>query len=282
MNGIASRLEEHVDELETGETVRVNHSSCPAGEDTRRRLYITKRPDVILGYCHNCGDSASRYIGTRDRYRKSDSSFIKQCKPSEYVAPLLVAFHDKDNIPVEAEAWRIKSKLTRDQCAKYEIQYAPETDSIYLPFYTLDGFTNGHQLRPLHRTGAKYVNCVKDSDEELGGIVSEPTLGTDTIVIVEDLISGIHCNLAGVDALVNYGTHVKPSVLYYMAQDGYKHMVVWLDNDSSVVNKKASDMYNILHMYKTPEQTVRRISGEHDPKHLTTDQIQRKLRNGFA
>lgn len=270
--------------METGETVRVNHNSCPAGEDTRRRLYITKRPDVMLGYCHNCGHSASRYIGARDRYRKSDSSFIKQCKPSEYVAPLLVQFSDETNIPVEAEAWRIKQKLSRKICEQYEIQYAPDTDSIYIPFYTLEGFTNGHQLRPLHRSGAKYVNCINDENEELGGIVSPHARSqySDTLIIVEDLVSAIHVNEAGCDALVNYGTHVKPVVLYGAIKQNYSQYLVWLDNDNPVVEQKARDMYDILHMYKNPEQIVRRISDYEDPKHYDSEAIKGKVKNGYA
>ena len=46
--------------MDVGETVRINHADCEAGEDTRRRLYITMKPDILLGYCHNCGTSRSK------------------------------------------------------------------------------------------------------------------------------------------------------------------------------------------------------------------------------
>ena len=254
MNGIASKLEELLDELETGETVRLNHLQCSAGHDTRRRLYITKKPDVMLGYCHNCGESSSLYIGAKDRYRDRGKSakWFKEPTPSEYVEPLVVRFGDEKNIPVEAEAWRIKSKLSRKQCSDYKIQYEPEHNAIYLPFFTTEDSTNGYQLRPLHRYGAKYINYVKDNNKELGGIIKKAT--GDTLVIVEDLISGIHINEAGYEALVNYGTHVKPTILFRAIQKKYKHYVVWLDNDNKVVNEKARQMYDILYMYKHKNQ----------------------------
>ena len=281
MNGIASKLEEYVDELETGETVRVNHVSCPAGADTRRRLYITKKPDVVLAYCHNCGESSSRYISSRDRYRDSrGKSFNTTPKSSEYVEPLVVKFSDECNIPVEAEAWRIKSKLSRQQCTDNQIYYVPDSDAIYLPFFTMDGFTNGYQLRPLHKHGAKYINCVKDNNEELGGIIINPTKSYDTLVIVEDLVSGMHINEAGYDALVNYGTHVKPTILFRAIQEKYEHYVVWLDNDNKVVDEKARQMYDILHMYKNKEQSVRLVSEGTDPKHHISDNIRRRVDNG--
>ena len=49
---------EQLDEIGPGETIRVNHEDCYAGEDTRRRLYITRvqaDPTLLVGYCHNCG-----------------------------------------------------------------------------------------------------------------------------------------------------------------------------------------------------------------------------------
>jgi hypothetical protein len=42
--------------LNPGATTHVNHDNCPAGVDTRRRLYITKSDDnqKLKLYCHNC------------------------------------------------------------------------------------------------------------------------------------------------------------------------------------------------------------------------------------
>lgn len=283
MNGIESKLEEFIDELETGETARINHIVCPAGTDTRRRLYITKKPDVILGYCHNCGESSSKYISPRDRYRDNRGQpFNTTTKPSEYVEPLVVKFNEELSIPIEAEAWRIKNKLSRKQCSNYKIYYEPEHNAIYLPFFTTETFTNGYQLRPLYRYGAKYINYVKDNDKELGGIVREPTLASDTLVIVEDLISGIHINEAGYDALVNYGTHVKPTILYRAIKGKYKHYVVWLDNDNKVVKEKARQMYDILHMYKNMDQSIRLVRVISDPKHHSDDDIRKEVENGLT
>ena len=61
-----------IDDLEPGETVRYNHTDCPAGEDTRRRLYLTRPhadPTWVLGYCHNCQDSARSGGKKYEQYR---------------------------------------------------------------------------------------------------------------------------------------------------------------------------------------------------------------------
>jgi len=42
-------------ELAEGEQVRINHTECTAGSDTRKRLYIKNKGSHIVAYCHNCG-----------------------------------------------------------------------------------------------------------------------------------------------------------------------------------------------------------------------------------
>ena len=274
-------LTELKDEMDVGETRRHNHEDCPAGEDSKRRLYVTRKPDVLLGYCHNCGQSSSKYVSTDDRYRLSGYSTVKDSSAAkDYILPTAVSFKDTDNIPAEAEVWRIKNKLTREQCAANHIAYDPVNDGIILPFWRMEHLLdNGHQLRPVHqRGGAKYVNYVRDHDVELGGILKGPGQG-DILVIVEDLVSGIHIREAGFDALVNYGTQVKPMILYQIP-DHYKEVVVWLDNDNDTVIDKSKQMYDILHLYGNRDRKIRRISNYEDPKHYDSETIDEIVKDG--
>ena len=280
MNGTMHEiLSTYKDGLEVGESVRLNHVDCEAGEDTRRRLYVTRKPDVLLAYCHNCGVSNSMYVAASDRYRETPQTAIR--KPAvEYTHPILVDFSDKENIPAEAEAWRIRSKLARNECCTYKIGYAPEWDSIYIPFYGMDGSIDGHQLRPLHRRGgAKYINFQKDKDKHLGGI-ARWSGHRNNLVIVEDLVSAIHVNRAGYDALTNYGTHVKPTVLHAIPGD-YKRIHVWLDNDNVVVKEHARQMTAILQLYNRGGITIKRVAGYGDPKYYDTNKIQ-EIINGHS
>jgi len=272
MNGTMREiLSGQKDLLEIGESVRLNHVDCDAGVDTRRRLYITRKPDVLLAYCHNCGESASHYMAASDRYRETPQSAIR--KPAiEYTSPLLISFTEKEAIPAEAEAWRINNRLTRTNCKQYNISYAPEWDSIYLPFYGMDGDIDGHQFRPLHRRGgAKYINFQKDKDVALGGIATQ-NISMSCLVVVEDLVSSIHINKAGYDALINYGTHVKPTILHNISND-YKKICVWLDNDNEVVIEHAKQMTAILQLYNRSGAVIELISEWKDPKHYSDTKI---------
>ena len=267
------------DALEPGESQRVSHTDCPAGEDTRERVYVSRKSDVLLAYCHNCGKSSSKYMAADDRYRHGSSANIRKPATS-YTDPTLVLFGDKENIPAEADAWRLKGKLSRNIAQEYGFQYAPEWDSIYVPFYDMETEIAGHQLRPLHRRGgAKYINFVKDKDKELGGITVCPHKRSKTIVIVEDLVSAAHINGAGYDALINYGTHVKPTILYKIPKD-YKQVVVWLDNDNPTVHEHAKQMFDILHLYNNTGQSIRRISKHEDPKHYDDVKIKEIIDDG--
>ena len=45
------------DELKLGQQKNFNHIDCPAGTDTRGRLYVKRVSGGILGYCHNCQEA---------------------------------------------------------------------------------------------------------------------------------------------------------------------------------------------------------------------------------
>ena len=267
--------------LTVGETLRMNHTRCTAGEDTRRRLYVTRKADVLLGYCHNCQQSVSKYVAPDDRFRKDVALSTSVVKPI-LTNPLIVPFNDKDNIPREAEAWRFKSKLSRKLCDEWKIGYCPEYNAIYLPFYWMDGSNDGFQLRPLDKQStAKYVNHVWGHDDaELGGRLFAHGIAKNICVIVEDLVSAIHIAEAGYDALVNYGTAVKPTVLYELSKEKYDQIIVWLDNDSDLIIKKAAQMTNVLNMYSP--NIAGRITSHADPKKFTEAEITEVIDNGHA
>jgi hypothetical protein len=211
-------------------------------------------------------------MAPEDRYRERGPVSATPEPATEYTTPTVVALDNRHVLPTEAEAWRIKAGISRAECNYYSIYYNPDWDAIVIPFYGMDGLQMGHQLRPLHkRGGAKYINFQKEPDAQLGGILVSTTKSS-TLVIVEDLVSAIHINRAGFDALVNYGTHVKPSVLHQIPER-YKTVLVWLDNDNPVVDKHSKDMHNILHLYNNNGRCIRRISMCDDPKHYDTEQI---------
>ena len=108
----------HGNTLYTGQTMRINHEECPAGKDTRRRFYITRKPDVLLGYCHNCQNSVTKYVAPTDRYRDDRMRVGKAGAPQDqYEYPLVLDFYaDEEQLPSEAIAYRLKYQLEKITC----------------------------------------------------------------------------------------------------------------------------------------------------------------------
>ena len=261
------------DDLAPGDTLRVNHDFCEAGEDTRRRLYLTRPsadPARIIGYCHNCQTGGSLSTGQHAKYR--DNKHIQPVPtpitiqqsdmkpPPNLVIPVL-------EWPTHATGWAFKNNLSAALIAQYNIGYDPSTNRVYLPRYKHTSAAKpsgmavnlmGYQLRNTDPAldVPKYLTVVSDEDKGytmMYGIVEGPTADTKPIVvIVEDLASGIRVIEAGgkvqqtIHCLVNYGTKVNLEALFHASR--YSNVMVWLDNDSRHVIEQAELMGRTVHL----------------------------------
>jgi hypothetical protein len=255
--------------LHTGETTRVNHEHCPSGADTKRRFYVTRKPDVLLGYCHNCQNSVTKYVGSEDRYRHEARPHIVHKDP-EFNIPIAVSFNDDDNIPVEAHTWRVSNALSRAMCVSNRIMFSPEYFGIVTPVYNME-HKIGYQVRPLVQRGPKYITMLED-DKLMGGfrIQSGKYKQNLPVVITEDYISAAHVHEAGYLAHCNYGVQTKPRILYAMANyfGTVRPYIVWLDNDSNHVRDKANEIADVLRMFGA---TVYVELQAEDPKYVNDD-----------
>ncbi len=274
-------------DLEPGETLRVNHDGCEAGEDVRRRLYLTRPgsdPTNVIGYCHNCQTGGvlrtGSYMNYRDRKHHQPlrgPSVLKM----EDLAPPNHMIQDIMLWPTHATAWALKGKLSSTLCQTYNIQFDPSSNRVYLPRYKsfaasapLGGELKGYQLRntdPGLRV-PKYLTVATDDDRGYsiiyGKVVStvEPTI----IVLVEDLLSGITVVEAfeqaqrTVHAMVNYGTKVNLEAVHHCSR--YDNTLVWLDNDSPHVIDQAKVMARTIQLLHPGAQVVSELR-EKDPKH---------------
>ena len=259
----------HIDTLDRGQTVRVNHEDCPAGSDTRRRLYLTRpagSPHIVVGYCHNCQDKGI-YTGAsaKDHYRQHSGEL------EDVVLPTGEKFLPPENLefgsamwPTDAIAWRIMTKLSPHALEEMGIGYDPSTHRIYLPTWdkvwsnAVDGQANliGYQLRRLTAKGPKYLTAVKDQSVPPSTVfMASNRVNPDNnpvAVIVEDLLSGIHVARAlehtkyQAQVIVNYGTKVSPEVLHRVRY--FQRGIVWLDNDSDHVSDQAHKIARVWSM----------------------------------
>lgn len=287
-----------INDLEVGNTVRVNHEDCPAGEDTRRRLYIT-RPigdaDKVIGYCHNCQDGGGRRTGTHQSYR--DQRHTGNCtapitKVTDKLYPPPNMIETMSLWPVEAQAWAYANGLTASIALAYGIQFDPSTGRVYLPRYdSLVSYTRGnlqgYQLRNVtpNTRRPKYLTTTLSTDKGFTSVIlSEPAAPLRKVaVVVEDLLSGIHVagafylheNIA-VTAFVNYGTKLNMELMAEVSKS--MNVAVWLDNDSAHVCEQADHMRRTINLIN-PGSAVVRINVEADPKHLEYTDIVDEIEN---
>ena len=150
-----------MDELAPGETMRVNHESCEAGEDTRQRLYLPRTQadeSKVIGYCHNCQQggawSTTSYLAFRNDKHKGATHvnvLSDECHPPVGRIPQVSAW------PSAAQSWLYSNGLGQADVDTYGIAYDPTTDRVYLPRWdvvragsTSDSTLAGYQLRALH------------------------------------------------------------------------------------------------------------------------------------
>lgn len=286
-----SEYSDAIDDLARGDTIGVCHMGCPAGEDTRYRLYLTKpasSPNVVLGYCHNCNgsgvirDSDDRQF--RDFQYKSPSSYKK------------VVFDPPDNMaacgdrwPATAHAWRIGKRLTIEQCGDMGIKYDPATHRVYLPVWrNIDPMPRellGYQLRQLDGSAPKYLTAQKEQDTILYTVIRPFPTMCRHYVLVEDFASGLaimeaifahplECSNIGV--LVNYGVKTKVEALNdcVRMEAGY----VWLDNDGQHILDRSTSIAKTWALVTGAE--VRQNLTSVDPKQYSNDEIVDTLKEG--
>jgi len=271
--------------VQRGQTLRFNHTDCEAGQDTRRRLYLTRpasTPNIVLAYCHNCSDHGLQR-DEADKFRDFGVAFpdpededIDFNVPSGLVNCVLEAW------PNDAVRWRIQKGLTIEDCHRAGIKYDPSTHRVFLPMYPLHllnrmvpspQIMQGYQLRRIQGNGPKYLTALRDKSTKphtrIGG-------GSECCYLVEDLASGLVMARAfeekgekRVSIVVNYGVKCTPEVLADNCDAEYN--IVWLDNDGDHIAEQA----------ETIRRTWELLSGKicyvedqyNDPKTLDGDAI---------
>ena len=278
--------------IEPGQTVRFNHIGCPAGTDTRRRLYVT-RPEAdatkAVAYCHNCQEGASHTGSKWEPYRNGkhgDTTPDKIIVTDDVEAPPNLVF-DTEQWTTDAKCWLINSGLSPYQTRSYDIGLDSDTNRIYLPRYQtilLESNNNiglnGYQLRKIEdRRGPKYLTVLSTSsiDPSYTGIFTVTQSACLKAVLVEDLVSGIHiaeaCKSEDILVIINYGVKVNLQALDEMR--GYDKGYIWLDNDSEHIKHQAEVQSRTLQMLTNGDVEV--ITDYSDPKHYSYQEIREVL-----
>ena len=258
----------------SGEQVKINHADCPAGEDTKQRLYIKRCDDgiTILAYCHHCGGRgkyntfATANIATaKTRFNGSRSVRTKSIHyPSGVIK-------DTSRWPSAARAWLYRYGITNEEIKDYGIFYNPSLLRVGIPVFGSIGLVALQYRRIFDEPqdmGPKYTTVTTDN---VPLYHSRGSATGSTVVICEDAISAIKCGrilpaVALIGVFLNE-SHVKELV------DNYDRFLIFLDDDNTTVRMQQLILKNRLDVFGE----AKIVHTDRDPKAYSEEELRRIL-----
>lgn len=269
--------------MPVGEQIHVNHVDCPAGTDTKRRLYI-RRADASMWllHCHHCGDSGV--------FRsKEPRSMLATASPStskSYSGPIdFTEWYSfcrdlgLQKTPTATQSvWlnHIDGEVLEDH---YGVMYDHIKHDIYLPVFfdnaERGGMIAGYQVRHFG-TGAKYTTHMFTDDSF--GYYS--VCSGSPLIVCEDIVSMLWCIKHAFSAVCLLGTK---EPVWDRFQEAVKEarpskVLLWLDDDPAGHS-------GVLKLTKAMPLVLSGIPYEvmlNDcPKHFTEEQMN-DLRNSLS
>ena len=241
--------------LRPGDSYSDNHGpECPAGEDTRYRLYFKRcehPSSVVLWYCHNCqmgGSFRQAVTGPGSSIPltpRSDEArihrYLSECeKLDDNVARDLLTAEQYDWVTTKGNnpLW--------DNGGTFALQYHPadrafvfpvwndKPDRIYKPLALQRRFVNPY-------SGPKCLTMKENDSVQVWNFHKGSTESGGELVIVEDMLSFLailrqmrdDVTLRDRSALCLFGAHLSLPLLVYLKNTYDLHTVlVMLDNDN--------------------------------------------------
>lgn len=259
-----------------GEQVAINHTECPAGQDTRRRLFIKNSGDAVMAYCHNCSGHLVRKRHRGVRSAEVVQALLAQASAVEATATEVQLPPDMQLNPTlwpdAARAWVYGCNLDDKDIQDYSLGYSPSWGRVILPVYE-GGKCIFWQGRLIEGTGQKYIS-VKSAKKPLFVGIPDPVKEQDRgrwngTFIVEDMMSALRLTKYGWHSLALLGTSEPDDILARMPKG--PNCVVWLDDDVPG-RRRATVLGNRLKLLSGG--TVWRVkAGTLQPKQMSDDEI---------
>lgn len=273
-------------------TVRYNHEGCPAGTDTRRRLYVTRKgdpPTLVVAYCHNCGESG--VASERDKIIFANTQFAKQelMTGEKHEAPEDLPETSEPLVDHVGKSWPMRYGITDEEMNGFNLRWDVEEGKIVLPIYRyidrnrgregeediLSSHLIGYQLRRYFQADnrPKYMTSKFSGTNILETLVANNTLGVvPCVVIVEDLLSAIKVSRSARVTVPLYGTHIRSERLLELSK--IYPVIVWLDNDGPQVLKHRDRIKSLVDCFGRKCSVVDTLQ---DPKGYATPNISEVL-----
>ena len=222
--------------LEHGKQIRINHTKCPAGEDTKERLYVKRDYNRILAYCHNC-------TGWGLIKRTSTSSWKYVSPQIKTAVGMVVAEHPPECIPYTVSEDNLSAlnlyvgKMHTDFAKTGALcRYMFLTSDRQRLVYKIEDAGNSFwQIKSWGRSTTYYSGYNQTKRAIILPSLDPHPTPCKLLVITEDIASAASATAAGADATPLLGT--TPADFDYLVtrirDGGYEQVVVALDADTA-------------------------------------------------
>ena len=215
-----SPYQEELENLRPDEQIHVNHVSCPAGEDRKKRLYLKRTDDAYLGYCHHCGQKG---------YSRATAALWEP--PVEHTE----GWVDEKGFKTLVGALEEEAPFSHDM--------SPD-NYLYLASYGLEEQVGEYFFERLGNICTVLASgCVieravkpkryriyksKDYHPHLPG-----RFGNEYLVLTEDALSAIKVQMSGYSALPLLGTKLTAAAKVRLMNARVQHIALHLDPDEA-------------------------------------------------
>lgn len=214
------------EELNEDERLQVNHATCIAGQDTRKRFGLKRVDGAYLYHCFNCGESGywrpretlSRILSSTKVDTGTDSKH--KCGVDYFNSET-----NYDKFDIRGQLWLGQYGFNKYLCTEYGIRESHE--GVILPVHTPEGFGKDYQVRRYTKLPKYVTHRVLKNAQVLHKSTSKP------VVIVEDLLSSYKLHAAGFTTVCLMGTSLNKTTLTETGLDRTKRVVIWLDDDEA-------------------------------------------------
>jgi hypothetical protein len=224
-----------------GEQIKVNHSRCSAGVDTKQRLYIKRVHGGILAYCHHC--SLGGFFPSKDKSGKdlakwlaSDSTELPTKTSEDIRTCYSNVIEDGRNNPNNGTSkWLIKYNFN---ISDFNYDF---TGRLVLPIANYNKELVGYQIRNID-SSPKYVTTISDEHKHtFGGCWASSRIPTNNVFITEDILSSYKLQSTAnkvnipIKTLALLGTKLSYTDETILRENKH-NAIVWLDNDKAGIS----------------------------------------------
>lgn len=245
--------------------IRADHGDC-SGES--QNLLIERTDYGVSCWCFRCGGRGYYFLdpryrpiarhgeGTERAFTRSESGIVlpADAQPSSEDSPF----------PAQVQGWLSKKGgLLSPVIAHYGFLWSNQEQALYIPVQqetsAFGPVLRGYIKRTFNPKGYKTLRTGQEALWGLyrGGVgrgvqgrgverLTEAPVASESICLVEDVVSAIRVAQTGMDALAMCGTNLPAEAASFILTEGYKRAIVFLDGDNPTVQAKARTAANKL------------------------------------